>query len=838
MQRRELLKTLASLPALVPLTACQLAGDPGTEVWLGPEYWANPMQDWRRRGERFECHVSGGDRNVFWLTRELSPENGDFTMSVRLGKLDPKQAASPGWVGFRFGMRGHFADYRDSALRGFGLETGITSQGKLFVISPGEGPTVESLDDVTLRLEARGTRLKLSAGDLSVEADAPAEWLTGGVALVCHHGEFPQGIPPMPEPVQPNTGKPDQARGGDMAYWFSNWELSGPKALTFPGRAWGPILFTQYTLSRGDLRLTAQFVPIEKDGKAELRIDGKSATTADVDAFSSTAAFHVPGIDDSRDHSFEVIWQEASYTGTIRKDPKDKERIVAGALTCQWDLGFPHREIVDSMKAANPDVLFFTGDQLYESNAGYGIQREPLEAARVDYLRKWYLFGWAWGELTREIPTICLADDHDVYHGNLWGAGGRPAKYPEIDAQAPSDRIIPAQRQQRGQDSGGYLMQARWVQAVYQTQSSHLPTWPEAKPIWDNVPVCFGHLLWGGISFALLEDRKFKSAPVDFMPEAEILNGWPQNPEWSSAKSGDVPGTSLLGAQQERFLAEWVTDWEGAEMKAAISQTIFCNLATLPKEAMSDNVTGKLAVQPLGGYAPNEKRVQDHDSNGWPQTPRNRALRMMRAALAVHVAGDQHLGSTVQYGTDDWNDAPFALCTPAISNLFPRRWFPPEEGKNRKAGAARNMGEYLDGFGNKITVHAVANPYQTGRKPSTLFDRVTGYGFVEFDKAARTVTLTNYPRWVVYGQPGAAPFPGWPITIAQTDNGLNGCKHELRLSQAAAGIVEVRSAGSGTVLCWRTQTPVETIPVWAAGEYTVLADGKELGKFTASPRRA
>lgn len=836
MQRREILKTLASLPALAPLTACQLSGEPGTEVWLGPEYWANPMQDWRRRGQRFECHVSGGDRNVFWLTRELKPGAGDFTMSVRLGRLDKEKPLSEGWVGFRFGMRGHFGDYRDTAVRGFGLEAGIGSNGKLFLLQAGDGPVVDSLDDLTLRLEARGSRLKLSAGNASVEADAPTEWLAGGVALVCHHGSLPAGIPRMPEPVQPNTGKPDQTRAGSMNFWFEDWVVSGPKVAQQPQRAWGPILFTQYTLSRGELRLTAQFVPVEKDGKAELRIDGKPAASVDVDAFSSTAAFRLPGFDDTRDHAFEVRWQDAGYTGTIRRDPEDKQKILAGALTCQWDLGFPHTSIFDGLRAANPDVLFFTGDQLYEANAGYGIQREPLEAARVDYLRKWYLFGWAWGELTREIPCVCLADDHDVYHGNLWGAGGRQAKYPEIDPQAPSERIIPAERQQRGQDSGGYLMQARWVQAVYQTQSSHLPVWPQAKTIWENVPVCFGHLLWGGISFALLEDRKFKSAPVDFLPEARILNGWPQNPEWSSATSGDVPGTSLLGEQQEQFLAEWVKDWEGAEMKAAVSQTIFCNLATLPKEAMSDNVTGRLAVQPLGGYAPNEKRVQDHDSNGWPQTPRNRALRLLRAALAVHVAGDQHLGSTVQYGADDWNDAPYALCTPAISNLFPRRWFPPEEGKNRKPGTPRNLGEYLDGFGNKITVHAVANPYQTGRKPAVLFDRVTGYGFLEFDKAGRTVTLTNYPRWVVYGQPDAAPFPGWPITIAQTDNGLNGCKFMIRLPQAASGLLEVRDGEGTTVLCWRAAQPLTAIPVWASGDYTVLSEGKELGKFTATKR--
>jgi len=32
-------------------------------VWLGPEYWSNPLQDWRVAGGRIECVRSGADRN-------------------------------------------------------------------------------------------------------------------------------------------------------------------------------------------------------------------------------------------------------------------------------------------------------------------------------------------------------------------------------------------------------------------------------------------------------------------------------------------------------------------------------------------------------------------------------------------------------------------------------------------------------------------------------------------------------------------------------------------------------------------------------------------------------
>jgi hypothetical protein len=131
MKRRSLLKTLAAVPVIGPGPHGLAAAE--THAWLGPQYWANPLQDWRLSAGRFECHVSGGDRNVFWLTRELAPRSGDFTMTVRAGRIDPSGSPGPGWIGFRFGMRGHFNDYRDTALRGLGVEAGVTTDGRLFI---------------------------------------------------------------------------------------------------------------------------------------------------------------------------------------------------------------------------------------------------------------------------------------------------------------------------------------------------------------------------------------------------------------------------------------------------------------------------------------------------------------------------------------------------------------------------------------------------------------------------------------------------------------------------------------------------------------------------------
>lgn len=809
MQRRSLLKTIAAVPV-----APALARADGSRAWLGRDYWANPLQDWQRSNDRIECIHAGGDRNVFWLTKEIVP--GPFRMSVRLGRVS-KESGS-GWAGFRAGMRGHFGDYRDTAIRGLGVEAGITNEGRLFIGSTAGSEALPSLDEVTLKLESDGAKWRLSAGSQTVEANIPREWHSGGVALVCHSGELPSRLPAMSEPWAANAGKPAQTRGGSMRFWFADWTLEGSGVATRPERAWGPILFTQYTVSNGVLKMTVQLAPVEESGPIELRLKGLSPLKSKVEPVSSTAHFRAESWKASSDVPFEVVYEGHSYTGTIRRDPANKNEIMAASLTCQGDFGFPHSEIAKCISAAKPDILFFTGDQLYEANGGYAIQRAPANDARLDYLRKWYMFGWAWGELTRHTPCVCLADDHDVYHGNIWGAAGRKSEF------APVDRDADQPAQQIGQDSGGYLMPAAWVNVVYRTQSSHLPDSPDPSPIDQGITTHYGPLNWGGIGFALLEDRKWKSAPRVLMPEAKIRNGWPQNPKWNAATQGDVEGAQLLGERQERFLQQWAQDWpEGIEMKAVVSATIFCNLCTLPPGQTSDAGTPKIPIQPPDGYAPDEHFAADHDSNGWPQTPRNRALRSIRSCLAVHLAGDQHLASTLQYGIDDFEDGPFAICSPAISNIFPRRWFPPQPGENRKEGSPKYTGRFRDGFGNHITVHAVANPQTTKLSPTALYERTPGYGLVYFNKRDRTIRLENYSR-----QPdgSAKMYPGWPITIRQMDNGLNGAKYELRLPKKANGLIVVTKQGESTpYLTWRTRTPLDRIPVWAPGSYEIKGIG-------------
>jgi hypothetical protein len=344
-----------------------------------------------------------------------------------------------------------------------------------------------------------------------------------------------------------------------------------------------------------------------------------------------------------------------------------------------------------------------------------------------------------------------------MYHGNIWGCGGKAA----IKKGTGADR----------QDSGGYKMPPVWVNMVQRTQTAHLPDPFDPEPVEQGIAVYYCDINYGGISFAVIEDRKFKSAPKPLLPEAKIWNGWPQNPDFDVMNKADVTGAALLGERQLKFLDRWAGDWShGTWMKVVLSQTIFANVATLPKGEKSGGNIPKLRILPAGDYAPDDSRVNDFDSNSWPQSGRQKALKIIRKGFAFHIAGDQHLGSTIQYGTDDWGDAGYAFCVPAISNIWPRRWYPSVPGFNRKPGSPKYTGDFEDGFGNKMTVFAVSNPVFTGKKPSRLYDRAAGFGIVRFIRSSRDIIIQCRPRGTEPQKPGSAQYPGWPVKLNQLDN--------------------------------------------------------------------
>jgi len=146
------------------------------------------------------------------------------------------------------------------------------------------------------------------------------------------------------------------------------------------------------------------------------------------------------------------------------------------------------------------------------------------------------------------------------------------------------------------------------------------------------------------------------------------VNGWAQA-EGYDARLADVPGAELLGARQEAFLSWWAKDFDhDAWRKVVLSPTPFVNVVTIPEEATGGAVLPAPPVPEPGAYPDGFKFAADSDSGGWPQTARDRAVALLKAAGAVALAGDRQPGSLVEYGLDDFRDGGFTFTSPAIAN--------------------------------------------------------------------------------------------------------------------------------------------------------------------------
>lgn len=488
------------------------------------------------------------------------------------------------------------------------------------------------------------------------------------------------------------------------------------------------ICFALYTVQNEVLKLSAQFYPLAEGSNRDAHLavkknnEWEKIATAKIDEVAGNALFRIEGWDSSRDWAYQVLYEnQPPYEGIIRHDPREKEIIVVAAFTgnSRGPGGgkISKKDVVENINKIDPDILLFTGDQVYPHNK---------------HTKYWLEFGETFGEMIKIRPTICLPDDHDVGHPNLWGAGGRPCK-------ADWD--------------GGYLKSPVYVNMVQRQQTSHMPDPYDPTPVEQGITVYYTSINVGGIDFALIEDRKFKSGCNGLVPEG--FGPRPDHIDKPGYDPGafDLPDKKLLGQRQLKFLDQWGRDWEKAVIKCVVSQTLF---------SMCSNYHSK---NKIFYYA-------DFDANGWPQTGRNKAIDAMRKCFAFHICGDQHLSTIVQYGIDDWQDSNFSFCVPSIANLWPRWWAPKKPPVKKLEGGREYTGDYLDGFGNKMTVLAHTNPHKTGREPADLHDRMPGFGIVSFNKTTRQIKMECWPRMVDPTEPAnnKKQYTGWPKSIRQTDN--------------------------------------------------------------------
>jgi alkaline phosphatase D len=729
--RRRLLRSSIALFGTPALTA-----QPATGTWLGPGFWGNRLQDWQRSGNRIECIATGPDleiRTVGILDRELNI--APFSVSVLITRID--DTSDNGFAGFLIGAGAGKLDYRAAALvqraggEGGGLICALGADGRLrfldhtsekqpldtqeLPVSPkGKAPAWDYGHARLLRLSFHDGALHLTAIDpgsnailaAAVLPNPDSQFLRGGLLLVSSHSR----------------------QGSAARFAFENLAVTGLPE--HPQRRIDRVLGSLFSINGRVLRLSAQFMPLAASDSqtAVLEAGGRKWSTRIELGF--VARFRVPDWDPSRPAAYQIVYDgKTRWSGLIPADPGSSRPLRIAQMSCIMAavrtldapafknefpearqpgrythdaLYFPHTRLFANVRAQQPDLLVFQGDQLYE---GSPTRKDTAEAPDLDYLYKWYLFLWGARDLTRDLPAIVQTDDHDVFQGNIWGHGGR---------RAPN----------RVQDDGGYLNHPAWVNMVQRTQCGHNPDPFDASPIGAGIQCYYGAFRYGGVHFAILEDRKFKTARTEKVKPV------------------------LLGERQERFLETFASTAAGAPAIVLTQSPFAC-------------------IQTSGDGGANA----DPDANGTPKTARDRAIALLDRANAISLAGDQHLASVVVHQTSDGTGV-LQFASPGGGTSF-QRWFQPKTELPR-ALSSQYTGDWVDGFGNRFRVLAVANPkvtqthYLANHRESRargLADRnwkSEGYGLIVVDHANAMYRLECWPY---DADPStASQFDGWPIT--------------------------------------------------------------------------
>ena len=737
-------------------------------IWPGPGYWGNRLRDWEVRNKRVNCSFQQKPRRVLHRIGTSIRGNGqDFSFSVRTG-LASGTLGTGAKTGFLIGA-GPNLDWRGALLvhdglgRDFGTFLGINhhgaaiiddlSQGGLNQISIGATPPTGFQTDQRLEFTAAyqpslGTYLLtiksfdsqdtlLSTASTNVSSDR----ILGSFGLLSNRS---------------NLG---------AAFWFDDFEGTGAALQPEHDRNLS-IIGALHTLHQGTLRISAHVPPVALSSTPPLIletwngnswVERKTASIDNTDNLSSyTATFEVPNWEQSADTPYRIsilVDQNRYYWhGTIKKNPIDRNDLVVINTSCQriadgnievdtmdWSpvkIWHPHLLAYAHIEKHQGDLLLALGDQIYEGqptpeNSDTDFNRQ------YDYLYKWYLWLLQVRHLSRDLPTISIPDDHDVFQGNLWGEGGISTS---------------------NQSTGGYEEPASWVRLVERTQTSHMPPGDPYHPIQpapsieQGIEVYFTSINYGGVGFAVLEDRKFKTGSQNY----------PSDPNQQF----------LLGERQKQFLRDWSKDWSGQQLKCIVSQTPF----------------GMIHTHAATGYG---FGINDRDSNGWPTHRREEAWELFRMTRSFQLAGDQHIGTLVHHGIQKPVDAGYSFTSPAISNFFPRVWDPEHQSAGRTEIISPYKGDfYLDGVGQlptgsanlssqlpgHIRVIGAANPLEyynqtSNINPPNLHDRSAGYGVIRINKTTREITFECWPLHAdpEYPQTGSQ-FPDWPVTIKQTDN--------------------------------------------------------------------
>ncbi len=797
--------------------------------WIGAEYWANRLQDWKIINGKLVCVNNKPLRTLHLLTRELSADSmGTLNMSVRLGiyKSSPNENEKS-WAGFLIGAGNLENDYRSRSLihntsgKGGGIVAAINARGKLeffdnennlkdIVLRAAKEDVHPKVDEKGIELkvevfrEDKGYTMRLSTFNYETNEFLSSatikhishERLTGNIALIANN----------------STENPTN-------FWFDKWTVYGTKITKHDNRIFGPVMGVLYTLGNHGFILNAQIAPISKKELQYLRMfvslkgkeQWKEIAEQRIDTGSYTVNFNFEKWDKRYDYDYKLTYKivtdkgtikEYDYHGEIKKEPDLNHQLKVLAVNnvinmynsfdtdnfdFNKDILFPHNKIVEHIENQQADMLYFTGNQV-DKNYPVAAEEFDSENLKLDYLYRWYMWHWTFGNVSKNTPTVLIMAERDYLQDRLWGfnatKGNRvpPKEYPYRYWR---------QKHYWANDYGGFQMPSQLINNVQKMQTGHLPASVDTLLSEAGIESYYTNFKYSNVGFAVIESQKFKTPPAKAIIELVPVNGFVLNTDVKVKKYKNKEAI-LLGRKQLKFLNDWAGDWNNESVKIVLSSKDFVKISSFTDSLFKEYEEPDLTGMRFDHKPKLEMRSKDMSYHGWPIEARDKTLRVIRKGFGFILTSGERTGSLTHLGIKSWGDAAVSFAVPPVYNTNPGRW---QIKKLPKYHKTRNINDNFDGFGNKITVLAVTNPTHQFED-----SYASGFGIITIDKVGQQIESDCK---IIHNNE-LVSYPGWPIKTSIADNYGERKKFylpEIRITRSNSPvIVKIKEDKSGKLV--------------------------------------
>jgi len=532
--------------------------------WISEYFWANRLEDWQLSNGRIECiNAKLPLRTVHLLPYSISTDSGSVHLEVEIGTISDNDSLKiTDFAGIMLGAGDANDDFRKRALihgvhtQSSGIIAAISGNGKILFLdgaNHGELLNLAAAEEISvLKYSKEGLFLQI---DIKPEGDGYSILLSiidkkSGSTL--SYGKI-MGIDR--KKIQGNIAL--VANGGrdinDASFWFQNLTIKGNKLSYKPQETISPIVGTLFTNFDSELNLIAQFMPLARQDSKEVTLEvtqyskeqWQTLAKAKIDTFSFSAKFKVKLPNPELIYQYRVVYNAKGedepklfyYNGIIPKNV-EKQNLVKLALFnntffsdkqltspnfdfTQNNLLFPNKLLTSDIKKQKPDLCVFFGGQVTEKTFEVASYSSFYEL-KINYLYKWYLWFWQFGELTAKYPSILLPNNTDYFSSHL----------------ETNKKEALSQRLKDKKDAQDFL------KLVYTTQC-YSNTFASTEDF-DLKNTSFK---FGNINFAFLANNLVDTAQSQLNP---LLVDTLPNP-------------------YENFLKYWTADWQHSEIKAILT---------------------------------------------------------------------------------------------------------------------------------------------------------------------------------------------------------------------------------------------------------------------------